>query len=460
MPSSPPNPARPDAVTYARRVGLFSGVMMVIGGIIGSGIFRNPQIVAQRVHTPGLTLGVWVLGGCVALIGAFVYGELGARFPKAGGQYVYLRDAFGPLTAFLYAWALLLMIATGAIAAVAVTFADYTLALAGLDAGARMPLAVGAIVLLSAVNYLGVKPGAVTQNIFTILKLTALAALIATGAAAAAHLLPDAALLPADTTSAPASPLLAIGAALVPVLFSYGGWQQTNFIAEEIIAPERNLPRALVIGVVGVVVVYLLANLTYLYGLGAAGLAASDAPAADTMTRLVGPAGRTVISAGIAVSTFGFLNLVILVTPRVIQAMAADGLFFPQLGRLHPRYRTPAAAIVFQGIWAIVLLQSGRYGDLLDYVVFGDWIFFALSAATLFVYRARERRGEPAGRPAFRAPGHPVLPLLFIAAALYVVIGSVVSNPGNAMRGVVLLAAGIPVYLFWARRSRSGSAAA
>ena len=432
--------------------------MMVIGGIIGSGIFRNPQIVAQRVQTPGLTLGVWVLGGLVALVGALVYGELGARFPKAGGQYVYLRDAFGPLTAFLYAWALLLMIATGAIAAVAVTFADYTLALAGLGAGARMPLAIGSILFLSAVNYLGVKPGAVTQNIFTLLKLAALGALIAAGAAAAVHLLPPASSLAADVTRAPASPLLAIGAALVPVLFSYGGWQQTNFIAEEIIAPERNLPRALVIGVIGVVVVYLLANLTYIHALGAAGLAASDAPAADTMTRLVGPVGRTVISAGIAVSTFGFLNLVILVTPRVIQAMAADGLFFPRLARLHPRYRTPAAAIVFQGAWAIVLLQSGKYGDLLDYVVFGDWIFFALSAATLFVYRAREGRGEPAGDPAFRAPGHPVLPLLFIAAALYVVIGSVVSNPGNAARGVVLLALGVPVFLFWRRRSEVAAA--
>ncbi len=440
------------AVTYARRLGLFSGVMMVMGGIIGAGIFRSPQEVAQRVLTPGLVLAVWVLGGLIALAGAFVYAELGGRFPRAGGQYVYLRDALGPLPAFLYAWALVLIIATGAIAAVAVTFADYAIALFALGEGARLPLAMGSIIALSAINYTGVRPGAITQNIFTILKLAALGAVIAAGVAAAGGLLP-AALSPIEATRAPGSVGLAIGVALVPVLFSYGGWQQTNFIAEEIIAPERNLPRALVIGVIGVVVVYLLANLTYIHALGAAGLAASDAPAADTMTRLVGPAGRTVISAGIAVSTFGFLNLVILVTPRVIQAMAADGLFFPQLGRLHPRYRTPAAAIVFQGIWAIVLLQSGKYGDLLDYVVFGDWIFFALSAATLFVYRRRERRGEPAGNPGFRAPGHPILPLLFIAAALYVVVGSVVSNPANAVRGVVLLALGVPVYLFWKRKT-------
>jgi APA family basic amino acid/polyamine antiporter len=434
---------------YARRLGLFSGTMMVMGGIIGSGIFRSPQVVAQRVQTPGLTLLVWLIGGVIALIGAFIYAELGGRSPRAGGQYVYLRDTFGPLPAFLYAWALLLIIATGAIAAVAVTFADYALALLGTENGPRTLLASGAIVLLSAINYAGVKPGAVTQNIFTVLKLAALGALIAAGLAAAAGLI-DMPALVAEPVARPANVLLAIGAALVPVLFSIGGWQQTNFIAEEIIEPERNLPRALIIGVVGVVIVYLLANYTYLATLGAAGLAASDAPAADSMTRLVGNGGRTLITAGIVVSTFGFLNLVILVTPRVIQAMAADGLFIPRLARLHPRYRTPGAAIVLQGIWALILVQSGRYGALLDYVVFADWIFFGMTAASLFVYRARDR-SDPGRYEGFRMPGHPVLPALFIAAALYVVIGSVSSNPGNAARGAALLALGIPVF-FWSRR--------
>ena len=431
-------------VTYARRLGLFSGVMMVIGGIIGAGIFRSPQIVAQRVVTPELTLGVWVLGGLIALAGAFVYAELGGRFPRAGGQYVYLRDALGPLPAFLYAWALLLIIATGAIADVAVTFADYAIALFSLGESARLPLAIGSIVLLSAVNYTGVRPGAITQNIFTILKLVALGAVIAAGLGAAAGLLPTAT---AEALRAPDNVVLAIGAALVPVLFSCGGWQQTNFIAEEIIAPERNLPRALVIGVVGVVLVYVLANFTYIQALGAGGLAASTAPAADAMTRLVGPVGRTLITAGIVVSTFGFLNLVILVTPRVVQAMAADGLFIPALARLHPRFRTPAAAIIVQGVWALVLVFSGRYGALLDYVVFADWIFFGLTAATLFVYRARERAGAGPVYAGFRAPGHPVLPVFFILAALYVVAGSVGSNPGNALRGAALIALGVPVYL-------------
>jgi APA family basic amino acid/polyamine antiporter len=449
-------PATAPATGYARRVGLFSGVMLVVGGIIGSGIFLNPAIVAQRVGTPGLTLAVWAAGGVVALIGAFIYGELGARAPKAGGQYVYLRDAFGPLPAFLYAWALLLMVATGAIAAVAVTFANYASALLHLPAGARLPLAIGAIALLSAINYLGVRPGAVTQNVFTVLKLVALAGLIAAGLLLP---VPADALQPAAASSAaapvaagPSALALAFGAALVPVLFSYGGWQQTNFLAEELVEPERNLPRALLLGVVCVVTVYCLANLAYLRTLGAPGLAASAAPAADAMERVAGPGGRAFITAGIVISTFGFLNLVILVSPRVYQAMAADGLFFPSLARLHPRFRTPTRAIVLQGVWAAVLTASGRYGDLLDYVVFADWLFFGATAATLFVYRARERRGAPP-RATTRVPGHPVAPLLFIAAAAYVMLGSIVSNPGNALRGVGLLLAGVPVYRFWKRRA-------
>jgi basic amino acid/polyamine antiporter, APA family len=435
--------------TYARRIGLFSGIMMVVGGIIGSGIFLNPALVTERVRTAELTLLVWILGGAIALVGALVFAELGARRPVAGGGYVYLRDAYGKLQAFLYAWTLLLVIATGAIAAVAVTFAGYTATLMGYGPAAHLPLAVGAILTLSAVNYVGVRPGAITQNIFTILKLTALAILIGTGL---------------DTPGPPSSvtlpPLaehqltLALGAALVPVLFAFGGWQQTNFVAEELIDPERNLPRALVAGVIIVVAVYLLANVAYLRTLGVSGLAQSSAPAADAVSSVFGARGRGIIAAGIAVSTFGFLNLVILVSPRVYQAMARDGLFFPSLARLHPRYRTPAAAIVFQAAWAIVLTMTGRYGDLLDYVVFGDWIFFAAVASTVFVFRARERTGQESSSLRFRMPGFPILPLGFILAATYVVLGSVASNPANAVKGTVLMLLGVPVFLYWQRREK------
>ncbi|MGE5231720.1 MAG: APC family permease, partial [Deltaproteobacteria bacterium] len=374
------SPAPP---TYARRLGLFSGTMAVIGGIIGGGIFRTPATVAERVGSAGLVLAAWVAGGAVALIGALCFGELGQRRPKAGGGYVYLRETWGPLAAFLYGWALLLVIATGAMAAVAVTFANYALALAGLPARFTVPVAVGAIVLLSGVNWAGVKPGALTQNVLTLLKLGALALLIVAGLAAVSlRGLPAAPLAPAAPGGERAT-LVSLGSALVPVLFTYGGWQQTNFLAEEIVEPEKNLPRALLLGVAVVVAVYLLANLVYLGVLGPAGLAASTAPAADTMRILFGPPGGTLIAAGIAVSTLGFLDLVILVTPRVLQAMAADGVFFPRLARLHPVHRTPTAAIALLGAWAIGLTLTGTFAQLVDYVAFADWIFFGLTVAGL-----------------------------------------------------------------------------
>jgi APA family basic amino acid/polyamine antiporter len=330
---------------------------------------------------------------------------------------------------------------------VAVTFASYTAALLGWQPVTRVPLAIGAILLLSAVNYVGVKPGAMTQNVLTMLKLGALGVLIVAGLTIAS---PQSIAEPLPRLSS--SVVLAVGAALVPVLFAFGGWQQTNFVAEEIIDPARNLPRALLAGVVIVVAVYLLANVAYLRTLGIDGLARSSAPAADAMGALFGAKGRSLIAAGIAISTFGFLNLVILVSPRVYRAMASDGLFFPTLARLHPRYRTPTAAILFQGAWGVILTLTGRYGDLLDYVVFGDWIFFGSTAATLFVFRAREKRGLERSDLRFRMPGFPVAPIIFILAALYVVGGSVASNPSNAIKGTVLIALGVPVFWFWDSR--------
>lgn len=425
--------------TYLRRLGLFSGTMAVVGGIIGGGIFRTPATVAERLPTSGTILFAWVLGGIVALIGAFCWGELGQRRPRAGGGYVYLRETFGPLPAFLYGWTLVLVIATGAIAAVAVTFADYTLALVGLPDRYSVPLAVAAIVLLAGINYIGVKPAAITQNIFTILKLAALGLLIGAGVFAAAPSPPSTALSP---------PSSALGAALVPILFTYGGWQQTNFIAEEIIDPERNLPRALVLGVGIVVTVYLLTNYVYLHVLGVDALGASTAPAADTMQRLLGPIGGKIIAAGIAISTFGFLNLVILVTPRVLQTMAADGVFFQRFAVLHPRYHTPSAAILALAVCAVILTLSGTFGQLVDYVTFGDWIFFGSTAASLYVYRARD---QGAG-PAFKVPGYPVTPALFVLAAAFVVYSSIVSNPRNAAIGAGLIALGVPAFLYWRRR--------
>ncbi|MEP6590676.1 MAG: amino acid permease [Gemmatimonadota bacterium] len=435
----------PKEVGYARQLGLFSAIMMVIGGIIGSGIFRNPAEVARIVGTPSLVYLAWGLGAVIALIGAFVFAELGQRRPRAGGGYAYLREAFGPLAGFMYAWALLLVMATGAIAAVAMTFAGYAASLLGWSEASQQPLAAGAIVLLTAINVWGVRPAAWTQNLFTVLKLAAIATLVLAAFAA-----PAGAQTPMAAAAAPATGMvLTLGAALVPVLFAFGGWQQTNFVAEEMVAPERDLPRALVVGVLVVVAAYLLVNVAYLRTLGISGLAGSSAPAAETMAKVAGEAGRRLIAAGIVASTFGFLNLVILVSPRVYQAMARDGLFFASFAKLHPTWRTPVAAIALQGAWAIGLLFSKRYGELLDYVVFGDWIFFGLTAAALFVLRRRD-----GGAPVKAAtPLHPVSTLIFIAAAIYVVIGSVASNPHNAVRGALLLLLGIPVFLFWRRRA-------
>lgn len=425
--------------SYARRLGPLSGTLSVVGGIIGSGIFLNPAIVAQRAGTAERTLVAWVIGGVVALLGAFIYAELGSRAPRAGGGYVYIRDAFGRLPAFLSGWALLLAVSTGAIAAVAITFANYLVALLGWPTGLVGPLAAAAIVALTVINILGVAPGAYTQNLFTILKLTALGALllVALAPSGAAPAPPPADVLPGGSL------LGVLGTALVPILFSYGGWQQTNYIAEEIRDPERNLPRALVGGVVVVVIVYLGANVAYLRTLGVAGLAASTAPAADTMAAWFGPTGRQLISAGIVASTFGFLALTILASPRVYQTMAADGLFPAAFARLHRRFRTPTLALVLQAGWALVLLAWGSYGALLDWVVFADWLTFGTVALSLVVYR----RLAPAGT-GYRGPFYPWSVVVFVAAAVWVIVGSVQSNPGNALKGALMIGAGVPVYLW------------
>jgi len=424
--------------------------MMVIGGIIGSGIFRNPAEVARIVPTPALTNIAWGMGAVIALIGAFVFAELGRRRPLAGGGYAYLREAFGPLTGFMYAWALLLVMSTGAIAAVAMTFAGYAASLMGWPESVQPVVAIGAVVFLTALNIVGVRPAAWTQNVFTVLKLAAIVALIGAAFMAPAGL-HAAAVTGSRSEPVPGGLVLALGAALVPVLFAFGGWQQTNFVAEEIVDPERNLPWALIIGVLAVVAAYLLVNLAYLRTMGIAGLAASTAPAAETMAAVAGDVGRRIIAAGIVASTFGFLNVVILVTPRVYQAMARDGLFFESFARLHPRWRTPVAAILLQGAWAIVLLFSHKYGELLDYVVFGDWIFFGLNGVALFVLRRRDGDAPIT----FKTPLHPVTTLLFVAAAVYVVVGSIAAHPGNAIRGTGLLLIGVPIFFYWRGRAAS-----
>ena len=459
-PDTAPTQASGEAESYVRELSLFDGVMVVIGGIIGSGIFRGPDVVAERVDTPGLIMAAWAVGGGIALIGALCFAELGARRPEAGGGYVYLREAFSPLFGFLYGWKLIFISATGAIAALAITFADYAIALFGLAETWSLPIAIAAILFLSGVNYYGVRFGSITQNIFTVLKLGALAGLVATGLWLGAGELTtaDTAAQSVWATEGPWGVVAAFGAALTPVLFAHGGWQHANHLAGEIKHPNRTLPLSLLIGVGAVVGSYLLANYAYLYALGVEGLAGSDAPASDAMEALLGSTGGTLIGVGVMVSVFGILNLIIMAAPRVTQAMAEDDLFFRPFARLHPEYRTPTWAILFQAGWSVVLALSGTFGQLLNYVVFGDWILFALIVGTLFVYRRRDP--DEASSASFRMVGYPVLPILFIAASLFVVASTIASMaPLNAGIGVGLLALGALVYLGFRWRRRSEAAA-
>lgn len=433
-------------MSFRRVLRPFDATMVVIGGIIGSGIFINPRFVAEKLDSTGLVLAAWVAGGLVALCGAFAYAELGARFPKAGGQYVYLKDAWHPLAGFLYVWALLLIIETGAMAAVAIIFAEYLLRFLGRDTAMALPLAVAALVVVSAINYVGVKPGSRVLNVFVVLKVAALAVLIGIGL-----------LLPTDapgwlTDSRMATPgssgtLVAFGAALIPILFAYGGWQNANYIAEEIEAPERNLPRSLIAGVIVVALVYVLVNVAYLRLLGLDGLAGTATPAADAAARALGTAGDKFVAAAIAISTFGFLDLAVLAPTRVYYAAAADGYLPASLARLHPRFGTPTLAIVVQAVWAIALVLTGTYGDLLNSVVFADWIFFGATVAALFVWR---RRG--AGPATYQSPGYPFFPAFFVLVAMAVVASVIIEAPGRAAVGTLLIATGIPVFFFFKSR--------
>jgi APA family basic amino acid/polyamine antiporter len=436
-------------MSFRRELGPFDATMVVIGGIIGSGIFINPYLVARALDSPALVLVAWAVGGGVAIAGAFAYAELGRLLPRAGGQYVYLREAWHPLVGFLYGWALLLLIETGAMAAVAITFAQYALRLAGSTGASPAPLAIGAIALLSIINYLGVKPGSRVLNVLVVLKVAALAVLIVF-----AWFQPA---MPGWFSTARVddtpSTALSFGAALIPILFAYGGWQVANYVAEEMRDPERHLPRSLIVGTLTVVAIYLLVNVAYLRTLGLEGLAATMTPAAEAAGRWLGSGGERFIAAAIAISTFGFLNLAVLAPTRVYYAMAADGAFFPALAKLHPRYGTPAAAIVLQSAWAIVLALTGEYGELLDTVVFADWIFFGLTVAGLFILRPRL-----GGTSGYRTPGYPWLPALFVAVAAVVVFSTFREAPLRSAVGSGLLLAGIPVfYLFKAFTDRRGS---
>ena len=426
--------------------------MVVIGGIIGSGIFINPYIVAQRLDSSPLVLAAWAAGGAIALAGAFSYAELGAMFPRAGGQYVYLRDAYHPLAGFLYGWALLALIESGAIAAVAITFSNYALRLVGRPDIAPVPLAIASVIILSIINVLGVKPGSRVLNVLVVLKVAALGVLIIAGWLTPAS--PGWLSATREAHAIGAQTAVSFGAALIPILFAYGGWQNANYIAEEIDNPRRNLPRSLLVGTITVVVIYVLVNMVYLRALGLEGLAATTTPASKAASGMFGPWGDRFVTAAIAISTFGFLDLAILAPTRVYYAMAADGVFIGALARLHPVYRTPWLAIAIQSTWSCILAATGSYERLLNYVVFADWIFFGLTVGTVLVFR---RRLADSDRPAdgYRAPGYPVVQVAFVLIAAAVVLSVVWADPSSALRGALLLALGIPLFFWFRMRHRA-----
>ncbi|MGB8343113.1 MAG: amino acid permease [Chthoniobacterales bacterium] len=431
-----------------RQLGLFGTTMAVMGGIIGAGIFINPYLVAQRVHTPLLILGAWIAGGLIALAGGFIYAELAARLPVVGGQYAYLREALHPAAAFIYGWVLLLVIQTGGMAAVAVTFARYFLELTQWSMNDSL-VAAGALALLTAINCLGVRAGSRVQAVMTLTATAAIAALEAVVFWRGGVL--QIVWRPAMDQPLSPSLALALGAAMTPVLFAYGGWQTASFLGGEVRDATKILPRALILGVLGVIAVYVSVNFAYLRALGAEGLAATSTPASSVMRNSLGTRGAQFIAAGIAFSAFGFLAQSMLTAPRVYFAMATDGVFFRAVARVHPRTRVPMVAITLQGVWAIVIALTGTYAQVVNYVVAMDCIFFGLTAVCLFVLRRR----TPAST--FRVPGHPWTTLFFIAAQWAVVVSTFAHDPKRAFIGLGIALAGLPVYFLWQRSPQAKS---
>jgi APA family basic amino acid/polyamine antiporter len=429
----------------------------VAGGIVGVGIFANPSNVARVLANPVHILLAWTIGGIVALVGGFVWAELASRYPHVGGQYVYLARAYHPVVGFLYGVALLVIINGGSLAAVSILFASYVdRSFVPLGPAGIRVAAAAALVALTGVNAIGVRAGKWTNNTLMAAKVGGIVVLLAFAFGRGAP--------PASRFDFAAASVFHGGSvhllftALVPILFAYGGWQSCASIAGEIRSPARNLPRANVLGVVAVVVLYLSLNLAYLWVLTPRQVAASPALAADMARAVAGEAGARFVALLIVISSLGFLAVVILTAPRLYYAMAADGLLWERAGRLHPKYRTPALALWLQAAVSLALLTTNTYDQLLSYVVFADWLFFGLTAAGLFVVRDR-RHGEPAagrepGAPPTEAraaeiawtPGHPYTTLAFVAVAAGVVLNSFVAYPTQSSIGSLILAAAALVY--------------
>ncbi|GMV07781.1 MAG: amino acid permease [Gemmatimonadota bacterium] len=446
MSTAPAAEAHPTSLP--RVLGLWDIVSIVVGGVIGSGIFIVPAAIAAELPSPLLFLGVWVVGGVLSFFGALAFAELAAAYPHAGGAYVYLREAYGPLVGFLFGWTLFLVVDTGSIATLAVAFSSKYLPLfVTLPAWGEKLVAAAIVAALVAVNYVGVRWGANLQNGLTVIKFAALVGICGTVALFAegspAHFVEP----------APESPSWSLGGrfgvALVAVLWAFKGWEGASYSTGETRNPERNLPLGLFVGTLAIIGIYLVTNLAYLYVLPTEAIAGSDRIASDAMSLAIGPAAASVIALVILFSITGAANQNLLCSPRVYFAMAKDGLFFRGMADVHPRFRTPHQAIVAMGAWAVVLSLSGTFEQLFTYVVFGQWLFFGLTVGAVFILR-RKRPDLP--RP-FRTTGYPWTPALFIVSALFICLNTLVNETGNALAGLGIIALGLPAYLYWKRKA-------
>jgi APA family basic amino acid/polyamine antiporter len=403
--------------------------MVAVGSSIGSGIFLTPSQIAAHLPSPGMIMLVWALGGAIALAGALTFAELGSMFPEAGGVYVYLREGYGDLFGFLYGWAYLLVITSGAMAALTIAFASYLAFIFPMSQTAITAVALLAIVLVTVVNVARVKAGEMFSNIFTGLKLLGIAGLIVVGL-----LFGQAGTMRVAVEVTPSGSLTAaFGLALIGVLWSYGGFQHASYVAGEAIDPRRTVPRAMIFGALIVAVVYLLTNLAYLFLLPVADIAVSDSVAADAVSIVI-PFGGTLIALVIAISVFG-----------------TAGIFaLSKLAEVHPRFRTPANAILLQSAWAVVLLLFwGTFEDVITYVVFMDWVFFAMAGAAVFVFRRTRKDAE---RP-YKTWGYPITPALFVGISVWFVVNTLVERPLHAWVGLIFTAVGVGVYFVFKRRS-------
>lgn len=444
------------AVELVPRLGLFDATMLVMGGIIGTGIFVVPQIVAQLVHTPLMILGVWLLGGIVAICGALVYAELSARFPEVGGQYAYLREAYHPLVAFLFGWTLLLVMQTGATAAVAMIFGRYFVDITKAPV-TESAAATVAIAVFAVVNCFGVRTGSMVQNVFMVTKIAVILVLGVAGLFFASSRMGS--WQPVLEAPLSVNLLTVFGAAMVPVLFTYAGWATAGFVSSEVRNPRKNMPRATVLGVIGVILLYCLVTFVDLRVLGAASLADTPAPASAVMRRAFGGWGALLIAMGIMVGALGYISQTSLTGPRVYYAMAKDGVFFKKFAWLPQRTRTPVFAILLPAVFSIAIALSGGYDQILNYVMSVEFIFFCLTGVSVFIFRARAAAipGHEADRTAERKicemPGHPYTTLVFTLTCAAVTLNMIYVYPINSLIGLGILLAGIPAYFVWQRQN-------